>query len=164
MRFHFVTVPTFGSSAAEEALNLFVASHRVLSVERQFVANGAQSAWAVCVTYEAGESTPVIVGADGKKKPVDYRDLLSEHDFALFVKLRAMRKTTAEKEGVPPYAIFTNEHLAEIVRRRVTTRDALSKLAGVGDAKVERYSAAVFEIMKSAPTSPATAPTPQVEG
>ena len=45
MRFHFVAVPVHDSAAAEEELNQFMASHRVLSVERQLVLDGGRSVW-----------------------------------------------------------------------------------------------------------------------
>jgi hypothetical protein len=59
------------------------------------------------------------VAAVGK---VDYREVLSAQDFAVFSKLREVRKGLAEKEGVPPYTIFTNEQLAAVVRQKVTTK------------------------------------------
>jgi len=48
---HFVTIPVFDSGAAQAELNRFLAAHRVLAVERQLIADGAGSAWAVCVSY-----------------------------------------------------------------------------------------------------------------
>ncbi len=76
MRLHFVTVPIHGSEAAEQEINHFLATHRVLSVDRQLVADGPRSAWAICITYV---DTPPVPGAtpgfeaSGKKARVDYR-------------------------------------------------------------------------------------------
>ena len=67
--------------------------------------DGANSAWAVCVTYVAGEGRPEPF----RRERVDYRDVLSEADFAVFVKLRALRKKLAETNGVPAYALFKDE-------------------------------------------------------
>ena len=67
MRLHFVTVPIHGSAEAEEELNQFLAMHRVIAVDRQLVADGARSAWAICVA-----------GADASaKKRVNHRYALS---------------------------------------------------------------------------------------
>ena len=44
----------------------------------------------------------------------------------MFAKLRALRKTLADREGVPAYALFTNEQLADMVRRRITTGEAMA--------------------------------------
>ena len=46
-----------------------------------------------------------------------------------------MRKELAEKEGVPAYALFTNEQLAEMVQRRVGSLTAMKEIEGVGDFK-----------------------------
>ena len=50
----------------------------------------------------------------GGKQRVDYKEVLSPADFALFAKLRDWRKATAEQEGIPVYAVLTNEQLAAI--------------------------------------------------
>ena len=49
MKFRFFSVPVRKSSDAEEELNTFVASHRVVSIERRFVDAGLDSFWAVSV-------------------------------------------------------------------------------------------------------------------
>jgi hypothetical protein len=43
---------------------------------------------------------------------------------------------------VPVYTIFTNEQLAQMVQSRATTKAALEKIAGVGDARIEKYTPA----------------------
>ena len=53
----------------------------------------------------------------------------------------------AEKEGVPVYVIFSNEQLADLVKRRVGTKAGMKETEGVGEARVEKYGAAVLERM-----------------
>jgi superfamily II DNA helicase RecQ len=72
---------------------------------------------------------------------VDYRQVLDASTFALFSRLRDLRKTLAEQENVPPYAVFTNEQLAEIAKRRCDSPAALGKINGIGTARVEKYGA-----------------------
>lgn len=116
MRLHFLPIPVHSSTAAEAELNHFLATHRVLGIDRQFISDGSGSSWALCISYVEGS----VVGAasapnqdSSSKKRLDYRDLLPPAEFLLFVKLRDLRKQLAEREGVPPYAVFTNEQLAE---------------------------------------------------
>ncbi len=90
------------------------------------------------ITYVQAWSRPQFAQS-GKRGKIDYREVLSEPDFALFAKLRAVRKTLADKDGVPAYALFTNEQLAEMVQRRVRTAGALREIEGVGEARVEKY-------------------------
>jgi len=59
--------------------------------------------------------------------------VLNPEEFELFSRLRDLRKKLADREEVPVYAILTNAHLAEIVRNRVTTREGLSAIKGVGE-------------------------------
>lgn len=110
MRLHFVTVPIHGCTAAEEELNQFLATHRVIAVDRQLVSDGARSAWAICVTYV--DASPSATADAAGKKRVDYREILPDAEFQVFAKLRDLRKQLAEREGVPPYALFTNDQLA----------------------------------------------------
>ena len=49
MAFKFFTIPIQSSEAAEDELNVFVRSHKVLSVDRRWVDLGAESFWAICV-------------------------------------------------------------------------------------------------------------------
>ncbi len=145
MKLRFFTVRMQDVGQEAEELNAFLSSHRILSVERHFVADGGNSAWAICVSYLSTAGRP----APEKRGRLDYREILSEPDFAIFAKLRSLRKTLAEKEGVPAYALFTNEQLAEMVRRRVISLNALEKIEGVGPARCEKYGASFLEVLKA---------------
>lgn len=67
----------------------------------------------------------------------------------MFARLRALRKTLAEQEGVPAYALFTNEQLAGMVQRRVRTVGDLREIDGVGEARVEKYGGAFLDILRA---------------
>ncbi len=60
----------------------------------------------------------------------------------LFQRLRALRKTLADEQGVPPYVIFSDATLREIAARKPDTLTALRAISGVGDVKLERYGRA----------------------
>ncbi|MDV2080676.1 DNA helicase RecQ [Marinobacter xestospongiae] len=53
--------------------------------------------------------------------------------------LRACRKALAEQQGVPPYVIFHDTTLLEILERRPATMAELAEVNGVGAAKLEKY-------------------------
>ena len=61
-------------------------------------------------------------------------------EFLNFSKLRDLRKVLAEKEGIHVYTVFTNEHLAEMVRQGLRTVEDLTRIQGVGKARVEKYA------------------------
>jgi superfamily II DNA helicase RecQ len=147
VRYQFFVIPAQNPGSAQEELNRFCAGCRVLNVEKAFVANGDRSFWSVCVTW--------LEGAQGKQKPtksrVDYRDVLNERDFAVFAKLRSLRKSIAEQEGVPIYAIFTNEQLAAMVQKRVLTQNAFGSIDGVGKMRLEKYAESFLKILRNEP-------------
>ena len=68
------------------------------------------------------------------------------HD-PLFEALRARRRDLAAEQGVPPYVIFHDSSLREMAELRPGSLAALSRIGGVGAAKLERYGAAFVEVI-----------------
>ena len=60
-------------------------------------------------------------------------------DEGLWEALRAHRLELARAQGVPPYVIFHDATLREMVERRPGTPEELAGIAGVGETKLERY-------------------------
>jgi superfamily II DNA helicase RecQ len=144
MKLQMYTVPIWNPDPVVVEINAFLAMHRIAQVERQFVSDGQNSAWSICITYldNADRSPPE------KRGSVDYREILPEAQFRVFAKLRILRKELSDKEGVPAYALFTNEHLAEMVRRSVDSLAALKKIGGVGQGRADKYGAAFLAVLK----------------
>lgn len=161
MRLHFLTIPIHGSAAAEDELNIFLGSRRVVAVDRHLVPDGMRSAWAICVAYVDGSpvaaSTSSGTADPGGKKNVDYKEILPPADFAVFAALRELRKKLAQRDGVPPYAIFTNEQLADMVRGKVRSAADLARIDGVGASRVEKYATSFLEILCAPPATAAAA-------
>lgn len=155
MRMNFFAISALAPEQSALELEAFISSHRVLAIDRHLVQDGSASYWAVCVTYQ--QSAPGTAKTS-KRGRVDYREILSEQDFALFARLRDLRKSLAQREAVPPYAIFTNEQLAAIATERPTNAKGLSAIAGVGPARVDKYGDAVLEIVRAAPPPLTTKP------
>jgi superfamily II DNA helicase RecQ len=147
MKYKFFIVPVIGGEEAEAELNKFLIENKIAALERKFVEDGAGSLWALCVSYI--ENAALKPSTTQKKPNVDYREVLSEEDFAVFARLRSLRKELAERDGVPPYAVFTNEQLAGLVQRRVRTKAAMGEIAGIGDARIEKYAARFLAVLSS---------------
>lgn len=148
MQVRMFRIAAAGEPEAEEALNRFLRSVRVLTVERQFVAAGQDAYWALCVEYL--ESAKARAEEARSRERVDYKQVLSPADFALFARLRELRKAVATAEGVPAYAVATNEQLAEIAQHRPGSAAALRQVEGIGDAKAEKYGAAILALVGEA--------------
>ena len=85
----------------------------------------------VCILFSASSNAQ-------KKDIIDYRQILSEEDFAVFAKLRDLRKKLAENTGVPVYAVFTNEQLAQIVLKKCNSKTALMGTSKNSDKKSKK--------------------------
>lgn len=150
MKHQFFAIPAQNPAQAQEELNVFCASHRVLHVEKAFVPDGPRSFWSVCVTWLAGDNHKT----ERPKSRLDYKEILNEQDFAIFAKLRTLRKSIAEKEGLPVYALFSNEQLAAMVQQRITTAAALGAVEGVGKARLEKYGEKFLDLLRSESAHP----------
>ncbi|MCG2634057.1 MAG: DNA helicase RecQ [Gammaproteobacteria bacterium] len=60
-------------------------------------------------------------------------------DQPLWDALRTLRRELAEEFGVPPYVIFHDATLQEMVRKRPKNGNAMREISGVGDQKLQRY-------------------------
>ncbi len=149
MPFKFFHIPVGNAEIAERDLNGFVRSHRVVSVERRFVERGENSFWSLCVDYLDGTPAASDAKSSFGKPKIDYREVLSPEDFAVFAKLRDQRKRIATEEAVPVYMVFTNGQLAEIVRVKAKTKSALEQIEGVGGARVDKYGPRILEFLSS---------------
>ncbi|MCY3814790.1 MAG: HRDC domain-containing protein, partial [Gammaproteobacteria bacterium] len=61
--------------------------------------------------------------------------------------LRAGRWALADAARVPPYVIFHDAPLRDLVRTRPRSREAMLELHGVGQSKLERYGSAFLEVI-----------------
>ncbi len=149
---HFFTIPALNPNAAQVQLNQFLAANRVVAMEKQWLAAGNESLWAICVTVAAGNAAlPACLkmpsSKGGRADRVDYREVLNPDDFGIFASLRTLRQTIAAQDGVPPYALFTNEQLACMARDRPVTLEDLRTIEGVGEARTGKYGATFLQAL-----------------
>ena len=64
-----------------------------------------------------------------------------KYDSKLFEVLRALRKKIADKEGMPPYIIFSDVSLKQMVMQMPQDLESFRAINGVGDIKLKRYAA-----------------------
>ncbi|MBV9523715.1 MAG: DNA helicase RecQ [Alphaproteobacteria bacterium] len=137
-----------------------LAKHEWQSVFRQLVAQGH-----LAVDVEGhgglylGESAPAVLrgevavafrkdvevgrlrrrGTRGEPSPA--AAALTRVEEGRWQRLRARRLDLAREQGVPPYVIFHDATLMEMVRRRPRNLAELAQIPGVGRSKLERYGA-----------------------
>ncbi len=64
--------------------------------------------------------------------------------------LRRCRRELAQTEGVPPYVIFHDATLVEMLERRPESLAQMARVPGVGQHKLERYGAAFLDALAAA--------------
>jgi ATP-dependent DNA helicase RecQ len=101
-------------------------------------------------TVEVRAHAPAKPRADRRERPSPILDERPETQ-SLFSALRAWRKDQASIQKVPPYVIFHDKTLLDIARVRPATLDALGRASGVGQGKLDRYGAAVLDVVRTAP-------------
>jgi ATP-dependent DNA helicase RecQ len=73
----------------------------------------------------------------------------NESDQRLWDELRALRLTLARAHGVPPYVVFHDATLAEMVARRPQTLDELAGIGGVGERKLAAYGEDFLRVVRA---------------
>ena len=66
----------------------------------------------------------------------------------LWLALKARRMELAREQGVPPYVIFHDSTLLEILNRKPQTLNEMGQISGVGQAKLARYGEAFLEVVE----------------
>jgi ATP-dependent DNA helicase RecQ len=60
-----------------------------------------------------------------------------------------LRREFAETQGVPPYVIFQDAVLDEMIRMQPRNLSEFAALSGVGQKKLERYGEAFLNILRA---------------
>ena len=143
MPFAFFRIPTHQPDEPQRQLNQFLAGNRIVQIEKSFHADGESGFWSFCVEWiDDGKSND-----QGRSGRVDYKGVLSRAQFAVYAELRELRKELGQRDGVPLYAIATNEQLAEIVSTPILTLAGLKKLDGFGSSKRGKYASALLDVI-----------------
>ncbi|MBN1194026.1 MAG: DNA helicase RecQ [Methanomicrobiaceae archaeon] len=74
-------------------------------------------------------------------------------DPGLFDRLRRLRKELADTEEIPPYMVFSDATLREMVKRRPTTGTGLLAVRGVGERKLKKYGERFLREITRSPRS-----------
>ena len=98
----------------QEELNRFLRGHRIVQTRKELASIEEVSHWAILVEYLDSQDKNSV--EQQIKNKVDCKEVLNTEDFAIFSKLREIRKKLAEENGLPMYAVCTNEQLAEIAK------------------------------------------------
>lgn len=139
MQIKIFTISILADDRDMEELNRFLRANRVVDIKKSLAMVDGNSYWTVFITYMPDKNSSPGDGERGDK--VDYREVLDPDTFARFDKMRKLRKMLYERDGVPPYSVFTNAELAEIAKLKVLDMANILKIKGIGKKRVEKYGA-----------------------
>ena len=74
--------------------------------------------------------------------------VIADADRELWEALRAKRKQLADAHGVPPYVIFPDSTLVDMLRQRPDTLQDMGLVSGIGSHKLERYGADFLQVLQ----------------
>ena len=161
MRFSIITLrysPTLGI-LDPTPLDDLARHHEILSLKEHFFCiEGIPHLACVVATQE-----PVLApddvsskacakeAADNGRQRKDPTAGLDEAERRLFNTMRDWRSEKAHEEGVPRYLVFTNHEFIQLIRKRPTSRTALSQIEGIGPKKTEKYAGELLAMLRDAP-------------
>jgi superfamily II DNA helicase RecQ len=136
-------ISPFGEKSVTDDLNAFLRSHRIVNIDKRLIDGERGTGWVFLVEYgnESGKSASNV-----PSQRIDYREILNSAEYALYDNLRKLRKEIADKAGIPVYAVFTNDQLANMVKNPPKTSKDLLSISGVGEARVKQYGGAFMNL------------------
>jgi len=136
-------ISPFGEKTVTDELNAFLRSHRIINVDKKLIDGERGTGWVFLIEYGSEGSKSASNAAPQR---IDYREVLNPAEYALYDKLRNLRKEIADKAGIPVYAVFTNDQLASMVKKPPKTAKDLLSISGIGEARVKQYGEAFINL------------------
>jgi superfamily II DNA helicase RecQ len=123
----------------EEILNRFVINKRIISCRSEFFQDSDDTFWTVFLEYDP------LLERTGDKATLS----LNEPQKLLCERLKAWRKETAEKNGVPVFIIATNRELVDVTRQAPVSLEALKQIKGFGKGKIEKNGKEIIAMVSA---------------
>lgn len=123
-----------------DALNVFIQTHRVLTVSKQVFPEG----WSFCVEWIEGEKSAAIPsGVDYRKARagIDFYSLLPDTLKKPYAALKEKRNAIAKAKGTQYGKVATNEALYAMVQLKEPTLAALQTIKALSHEQFENYGA-----------------------
>ena len=85
----------------------------------------------------------------GEYKRGDFLRTLDENDAALYEAIKDWRRHAAEEENVPPYVIFGDRTIEDLIFKKPRTVRELLNVFGIGEIKAEKFGAAILKLVEN---------------
>jgi superfamily II DNA helicase RecQ len=106
---------------------------------------------------QVAQAMPFSTDAQGKvqdaspkksSKRRNWREEVDEADWPLATRLVEWRRARAIGLGVPPFLVFNNTQMIEMIKRRPSSLNALGEIHGIGEMTLKKYGTGILEVLK----------------
>ena len=104
----------------------------------------------ICAGFDVVAKSQPVGKRRGKAAAPTRADLVTSEEGALFLTLKTLRKSLADRRKVPAYVIFSDATLLAMAAARPRSRAELLAVSGVGPKKLASYGDAFLAVLKSA--------------
>ena len=101
------------------------------------------------MTLELRKESKPQVAAKSSRPRSAIRATIDDADLPLWEALRDCRKRLADEHGIPPYMVFHDSTLMEILEQEPTTQSELLHINGVGEAKLDKFGDEFIEVVRT---------------
>jgi len=142
-QFKTFVLPRCSDEESEREMNVFLRSHTVLSVAKTY----DDGVWTFCVEWQEGVKAEPEGRGRRFSERIDYMKVLSPEKFAVFARLRDVRRELAKEAAVPPFTVATDAQLAEMARLESPTLAEIGSIDGFGESRLKSYGEALLAVL-----------------
>ncbi len=140
-------VSPFSEPSSHAELNNFLKSHRIINVEKRLIDGERGTGWVFLVEYSDIDGSKAGYTMSSK---IDWRDVLTPSQFAVYDWLRKRRKEISDKTKIPLYGILSNEQLALMSQNLPKTKEDFLKIKGINESKYKQWGEVFLKAIESA--------------
>ncbi|MCB0706363.1 MAG: DNA helicase RecQ [Saprospiraceae bacterium] len=100
-------------------------------------------------TLFEGEVVSLVEWAEAKKVKTKKEEQPKSQADELFERLRKLRLSEARKRSIPPYLVFSDASIRDMVEKRPTSDSEMRTVQGVGDRKLQLYGDIFMDEIRS---------------
>ena len=129
-------------------INEFTKNKKVIKTESSYIKENGKNYFSIYIEYEdtnQPKSTNRIPNNNYNSIEFNFEN---EIDKELYEKIKAWRKETALKEGIPVFLILNNSQLKQIILKKPDTKTKLEAIKGFGAKRSDKYSKDILTIIK----------------